>query len=1023
MAYTAEEVDEIIRNLELNTERQIATVGSHVKGVAAERDLLKSAEAARDLLVRAVAGEKEFLDQVFGGSCERIGRLHLPLNKISFSDMHANDQRWVGLRNGVETVEAVLKDLGTFKPWVPPAAKAPEKIAFRGLRRRMSPGRRVNLRLEVEGGEPAEFSVEPALPAALELSPETGCISGVLSAGQEFAEATYVVIARNAAGEARTEITFAVAETPPTELSYKDSVEEILVGDQVHWVPSVDRKAQWSVTPALPAGLGLDEASGVLQGTANEASEETAYEVVAFFAGGRTSVTLRLRVRHGPPAAARYASVPAEGLVLELGEDVRLEPEARSADPEPVTFSVEPALPRGLAIDAESGVISGAAAELAAKSCWTVSVSNSVGSTACELMLSVELSPPRALSVPALEKVYPIDCELSLRPVLEGSADTFSVTPSLPAGLQLDERSGEISGTPTEESPETSYELSARNAAGSVSATLVFAVQLTAPTSLAYPTLSPVYRLGEELELAAVLTGRVEAFSVDPSLPTGIELDTKTGSLSGVPVRDSNEATYVVTASNTAGSCSAELRFAVVAPAPADLAYPGACFSYAVGDAVSIEPTLLAAKGSRLTYSVKPSLPEGLSLNIKTGVISGEPTAAAEEATYRVAVRNAAGESSTELTFEVVEAVASEAIAESISRAFAAQVEATTDIAELCAEPSRAKAFGDWMIWMVHRAHLDDPTLVQFDFSNMHMPPPHVEERIAPKLMKALATNTHIEVLHLPNTNLTKPQGMQLAESLRQNGALRDLNIETNFLDSEAVREIAGAIAANDHCKLEQVRMGHQRQAEFGRPVEEAVGMMMERRSSITKLGFECKDKHWRNIIDRAVLRNNDFARRNRRRSVTGEEDLKAEDKALSRLLLRRPPSQPVAEFFPEENGNKLFRGFVAEQKRIPTSSQMQSYAKNSGSPLKYSMVAPLIKECRARIMDAAINTDVMVADAWMVDQAGRLRGWSTSNENWQLDVMAEDGTRRYNYKSSAEPTLLVSEAWASWLRAGSDGS
>merc|ERR1712176_253718 len=112
--------------------------------------------------------------------------------------------------------------------------------------------------------------------------------------------------------------------------------------------------------------------------------------------------------------------------------------------------------------------------------------------------------------------------------------------------------------------------------------------------------------------------------------------------------------------------------------------------------------------------------------------------------------------------------------------AFAEQIEAVTDLADMLPEPSRTKLFGDWMIWMVHRAHLNDPTLVDFNFNNLHMPPPHIEARIAPKLMKAMESNTYIETLSLANSNLMKSQGHELAESLKVNKTLRAVNLESN---------------------------------------------------------------------------------------------------------------------------------------------------------------------------------------------------------------------------------------------------
>jgi len=190
----------------------------------------------------------------------------------------------------------------------------------------------------------------------------------------------------------------------------------------------------------------------------------------------------------------------------------------------------------------------------------------------------------------------------------------------------------------------------------------------------------------------------------------------------------------------------------------------------------------------------------------------------------------------------VVDTVNAEEVSKTIDTAFAEKIEAVTDITEMLPEPSKTKLFGDWMIWMVHRAYLNDPDLVEFDFNNLHMPPPHIEARIAPKLVQAMESNTHIESLSIANANLMKAQGHELAESLKANTTLRVLNLESNNLDSAAVRDIAEAIHKNASSKLETLRVSNQKQVGefFGRPVEEAFGSLMEKNETIIRLGFPC---------------------------------------------------------------------------------------------------------------------------------------------------------------------------------------
>merc|ERR1719401_609281 len=108
------------------------------------------------------------------------------------------------------------------------------------------------------------------------------------------------------------------------------------------------------------------------------------------------------------------------------------------------------------------------------------------------------------------------------------------------------------------------------------------------------------------------------------------------------------------------------------------------------------------------------------------------------------------------------------------------------------------------MIWMVHRASLDDPTLLDLNFDNMRMPEPHIESRIVSKLMKAMETNTHIKVLSLKNSNLMKAQGLELGRALAVNTTLRVVHVQHNFLDSPAVAALATDLEKNTDLKLEE---------------------------------------------------------------------------------------------------------------------------------------------------------------------------------------------------------------------------
>ena len=133
-------------------------------------------------------------------------------------------------------------------------------------------------------------------------------------------------------------------------------------------------------------------------------------------------------------------------------------------------FSVAPALPPGLALNAVSGVITGTPSTLRSVATYTITGTGPGGSTQAQLQLTVVDVPP-AISYGS--GGYTFTTGLTITTLLPtntgGPAVSWSVSPAVPAGLTFSTMDGTLSGTPTTISGTASYLITATNSGGSSS--------------------------------------------------------------------------------------------------------------------------------------------------------------------------------------------------------------------------------------------------------------------------------------------------------------------------------------------------------------------------------------------------------------------------------------------------------------------------------------------------------------------------------------------------------------------------
>lgn len=419
-----------------------------------------------------------------------------------------------------------------------------------------------------------KYGISPALPTGLTFNTGNGVISGTATATQ--ATTAYTVSATDGvSGTATAIITLTVTPPPPT-ISPASQTLTGYTGTAIKATTAFTTKnftgtVAYSVNPTLPAGLGLNTATGVITGTPTALQAATLYTVSATDGvSGTATATISITVTPPPPAI----SPARQSVTTPVGATITPTTAYTASNfTSTVTYSINPVLPAGLTLDAATGVISGAATAIQAATTYTISATDGISGTATA---TVTLTVPAPAINPATQAVtgYTATAFPATRAYSASNfagTVSYTVTPALPAGLTMNAATGVITGTATAVQAATAYTVTAADGV-SGSATATVTITITPPPPVISPGRQTVFNpvnapiTPTTAYITTNFTGTV-SYTVNPALPAGLALDGVTGVISGTPTTPQAAATYTVSATDgVSGTATATISVTVSNP-------------------------------------------------------------------------------------------------------------------------------------------------------------------------------------------------------------------------------------------------------------------------------------------------------------------------------------------------------------------------------------------------------------------------------------------------------------------------
>jgi hypothetical protein len=466
-----------------------------------------------------------------------------------------------------------------------------------------------------------------ALPGGLALNSVTGAITGVPNAAGTFLFTVKVTDNGSPAQTATQPLSITIS---PALIITTTTAPNATIGLAYSYTLVAQNGTApyaWSLAAgALPTGLTLNPATGVISGTPTGPTGLASF-TVSVTSGGQTA-TQPLTITVNPALVIITTSLPNGITGLAYSSTVVVQNGTA-----PYTWSLPSgSLPAGLTLNSATGAISGTPTGAVGKASFTVSVT-SAGQTATQA-LSITINPALALTSGSVPNGTVGIAYSDTLVAQNGTAPyTWSLASgALPAGLALNPATGAITGTPSAAGTfsftakvtdnGSPVQTAARSFSVTISPALTIITTAVSNGTVGLPYSSTlVAQNGTAPYLWSLISG---------PLPPGLALNSATGAITGTPSAAGTFPFSVKVTDNGSPAQTAAQSFS--ASITVGLTITTTTLPNGTENSV-YPPVALAAQSGTPPYkwslnSGSGPLPAGLSLNSSNGAISGTPTAA-----------------------------------------------------------------------------------------------------------------------------------------------------------------------------------------------------------------------------------------------------------------------------------------------------------------------------------------------------------------------------------------------------------